>query len=84
MPKLSKKGINLPESPIRKLIPFADYAKNKGINVLHLNIGQPDIDSPEESIKIVKKNKLKLLAYGSSEGSLSYRKSLVNTTSIMK
>lgn len=78
MPKLSKKGINLPESPIRKLIPFADYAKNKGINVLHLNIGQPDIDSPKESIKIVKKNKLKLLPYGSSEGSLSYRKSLVN------
>ena len=48
MPTISKKGINIPPSPIRKLVPFADQAKKRGINILHLNIGQPDIKSPEE------------------------------------
>ena len=46
MPTISKKGINIPPSPIRKLVPFADQAKKRGINILHLNIGQPDIKSP--------------------------------------
>tara|TARA_B100000767_G_C19775341_1_gene542243 strand:+ start:1258 stop:2451 length:1194 start_codon:yes stop_codon:yes gene_type:complete len=76
MPVLSNKGNNLPSSPIRKLVEFADQAKANGIHVYHLNIGQPDIESPEESVKIIQKSELKLLKYGSSEGSLSFRKSL--------
>ena len=43
MPRISNRGLNMPESPIRKLVPFAENAKQRGINVLHLNIGQPDI-----------------------------------------
>ncbi len=76
MPKLSLKGIDLPESPIRNLMPYAIKAKKKGIKILHLNIGQPDINSPLESLDLIKKNKLKLVPYGSSEGSINYRKSL--------
>ena len=76
MPVLSNKGRNLPESPIRKLSSFATKAKSKGTHVFHLNIGQPDIDSPQDSIDVVRNNKLKLLPYESSEGSLSFRKSL--------
>ncbi|MDG2396185.1 MAG: pyridoxal phosphate-dependent aminotransferase [Flavobacteriaceae bacterium] len=76
MPKFSLKGIDLPESPIRNLMPYAIKAKKKGIKILHLNIGQPDINSPLESLDLIKKNKLKLVPYGSSEGSINYRKSL--------
>ncbi|MGB2502348.1 MAG: pyridoxal phosphate-dependent aminotransferase [Flavobacteriaceae bacterium] len=76
MPVLSNKGRNLPESPIRKLSSFATKAKSKGTHVFHLNIGQPDIASPQDSIDVVRNNKLKLLPYESSEGSLSFRKSL--------
>tara|TARA_B100000767_G_scaffold275765_1_gene315255 strand:- start:9723 stop:10916 length:1194 start_codon:yes stop_codon:yes gene_type:complete len=76
MPVLSNKGRNLPESPIRKLSSFAAEAESKGIYVFHLNIGQPDIASPQGSIDVVRKSKLKLLPYESSEGSLSFRKSL--------
>ncbi|MGB2153598.1 MAG: pyridoxal phosphate-dependent aminotransferase, partial [Flavobacteriaceae bacterium] len=75
-PVLSNKGRNLPESPIRKLSSFATKAKSKGTHVFHLNIGQPDIASPQDSIDVVRNNKLKLLPYESSEGSLSFRKSL--------
>ena len=50
MPTISKKGNNIPSSPIRKLVPYADKAKQNGIDILHLNIGQPDIKSPVESI----------------------------------
>ena len=46
MPTISKKGLNIPSSPIRKLVPYADKAKQNGIDILHLNIGQPDIKSP--------------------------------------
>ena len=60
MPKISNKGRNIPSSPIRKLVPYSDIAKKKGIDVLHLNIGQPDIESPIESIKGIKENELKL------------------------
>ena len=77
MPLISKKGNDLPESPIRKLVHYADEAKARGIHVHHLNIGQPDIHAPEEAMQVVKNNALDLLPYGSSEGSLAYRKALV-------
>ena len=76
MPKLSNKGVKLPFSPIRKLATYAEKAKSKGVNILHLNIGQPDIDAPLEALNAVTKSKLKLLPYGPSQGPLSYRKSL--------
>ena len=77
MPFISHKGKNLPESPIRKLVHYADAAKKKGIHVHHLNIGQPDISAPAEAIEVVKKSTHDLLPYGSSEGPLSYRNALV-------
>lgn len=77
MPSISDKGHNLPESPIRKLVQYADSAKAKGIHVHHLNIGQPDIPSPTEAMEVVKNNNLNLLPYGSSEGPLDFRKTLV-------
>lgn len=76
MPTLSKKGINLPESPIRKLSGYAEKAKQEGKHIYHLNIGQPDIEAPASALEIVKNNTLNLLPYGSSEGSLSYRTAL--------
>ena len=78
MPLISTKGNELPASPIRKLVQYADQAKAKGIHVHHLNIGQPDIHAPKEALDVVKNNGLDLLPYGSSEGALSYRKALVN------
>ena len=78
MPKISKKGRELPSSPIRKLVFHSDKAKTRGVEVLHLNIGQPDIEAPEEAMEIVRKQSLKLLPYGSSQGSLSYRTQLCN------
>tara|TARA_B100000941_G_scaffold199516_1_gene144819 strand:+ start:2283 stop:3476 length:1194 start_codon:yes stop_codon:yes gene_type:complete len=76
MPKISKKAQELPSSPIRKLVAYADQAKSRGVDILHLNIGQPDIEAPAEAMKIVRDHDLKLLPYGSSQGSLSYRKKL--------
>ena len=76
MPVLSEKGRNLPASPIRKLVQFADQAKARGTYVYHLNIGQPDIDAPKEALEVIQNSNLKLLPYGASEGSLSFRKSL--------
>ena len=76
MPKISKKGRELPSSPIRKLVVHADEAKSRGIEVLHLNIGQPDIEAPKEAMEIVRNHELKLLPYGSSQGALSYRNHL--------
>ena len=78
MPKISNKGRNIPSSPIRKLVPFSDKAKEKGIDVLHLNIGQPDIESPVESIQGIRQNELKLLKYEYSQGSHEYRTKLSN------
>ena len=60
MPHLSKKGIELPTSPIRKLVIYSEQAKEKGIEVLHLNIGQPDIAAPKEAIEAVTNSKLNL------------------------
>ncbi len=76
MLKISKKGLELPSSPIRKLIAYADEAKSRGVEVLHLNIGQPDIEAPKEAMDIVQNHGLKLLSYGSSQGDLSYRRKL--------
>ncbi len=76
MPAISLKGQHMPESPIRKLVPFAENAKKRGISVFHLNIGQPDIETPEAALKAVKNNKIKVLSYARSEGSEAYRKKL--------
>ena len=65
--------MKLPHSPIRKLSTYADEAKSRGVEVLHLNIGQPDIEAPKEAMEIVQNHGLKLLSYGSSQGDLSYR-----------
>jgi aspartate aminotransferase len=59
---LSEKAKKMPASPIRKLVPYADAAKKRGIKVYHLNIGQPDIPSPKEALDAVKNNQLKLVA----------------------
>jgi len=76
MPKISRKGALMPQSPIRKLVPYAEQAKKEGINVYHLNIGQPDIKTPEVALNAVKNNTLDTLAYSRSEGSETYRTKL--------
>ena len=73
---LSKKAQAMPASPIRKLVPFADAAKKRGIKVYHLNIGQPDIESPKEALDAVKNNKLKVVEYAKSGGNDSLREGL--------
>jgi len=78
MPSISKKGNKIPPSPIRKLVPYADDAKKRGIEVLHLNIGQPDIKSPVESLNAVKETDLDLLKYEYSQGSLEFRNNVCN------
>ena len=78
MPTISKKGKNMPESPIRKLVPFAENAKKKGVEVFHLNIGQPDIKTPECALEAIKNNTIKVLAYSRSEGSEEYREKISN------
>jgi len=77
MPKISHKGQQMPASPIRKLTPFADKAKLDGKKVYHLNIGQPDIETPEGMLNSIKNISFKVWAYTPSEGTLSYRKKLV-------
>ena len=76
MPKISNKGILMPESPIRKLVPFAEDAKKRGVKVYQLNIGQPDIETPKIALDAVKNNDIKVLAYSRSEGSEQYRSKL--------
>ncbi|WP_396190947.1 pyridoxal phosphate-dependent aminotransferase [Flavobacterium sp.] len=76
MPKVSNKGKQMPESPIRKLVPYADIAKKKGHKVYHLNIGQPDIKTPEVAINAVKNVDIKVLEYSHSAGFESYRTKL--------
>lgn len=73
MPKVSKKGQQMPESPIRKLVPYAEVAKKKGHKVYHLNIGQPDIKTPEVALEAIKNNTIKILEYSHSAGFESYR-----------
>ena len=78
MPNISKKGIDMPESPIRKLAPFADKAKASGKHIYQLNIGQPDIKTPENALNAVKNNQLDILAYSPSQGFESYREKLAH------
>ena len=68
MPALSKKGHSMPESPIRKLVPFAENAKARGTEVIHLNIGQPDIKTPQIALDAVSNAKIEVLAYSRTEG----------------
>lgn len=76
MPKISTKGASMPESPIRKLVPYAENAKKRGVNVYHLNIGQPDIKTPQVALDAVKNNTIEVLEYARSEGSETYRTKL--------
>lgn len=66
----------MPASPIRKLVPFAEAAKNKGIRIYHLNIGQPDIHTPDTFLSAIRKNDLKIVEYSHSAGNESYRRKL--------
>jgi aspartate aminotransferase len=78
MPKISNKGQKMPESPIRKLVPYSEIAKKKGIKVYHLNIGQPDIKTPKVALDAVKNIDFEVLEYSHSAGFESYRKKLSN------
>ncbi len=78
MPNLSDKGIYLPPSPIRKLVPFAEAAKRRGIKVYHLNIGQPDIRTPQVAVDAVKNIHDQVFEYGHSAGNESYRRKLAD------
>lgn len=76
MPKISNKGLEMPESPIRKLVPYSEIAKKKGHKVYHLNIGQPDIKTPEVAMQAIKNTDIKVLEYSHSAGFESYRTKL--------
>ena len=77
MLQISKRGIDMPASPIRKLVPFAEAAKKRGTKVYHLNIGQPDIETPKMVLDAVRHSDFKVLEYSHSAGNESYRKKLV-------
>lgn len=77
MPSVSTRGEQMPASPIRKLVPYAEAAKKRGITVYHLNIGQPDIETPPAIMDAVKKANIPVLEYSHSAGNESYRKKLV-------
>ena len=77
MLQISKRGIEMPASPIRKLVPFAEAAKKRGTKVYHLNIGQPDIETPKMVLDAVRHSDFKVLEYSHSAGNESYRKKLV-------
>ena len=76
MPILSRKGINMPESPIRKLVPYAEKAKKNNIEVLHLNIGQPDIPPPDNVIRKINNFNINSIEYSHSAGMEEYRTNL--------
>ncbi len=78
MPKISAKADKMPSSPIRKLVPFADAAKKRGTKIYHLNIGQPDIETPDTFLNAIKNADLKILEYSHSAGIESYRKKLAD------
>ena len=77
MPQISVRGQEMPESPIRKLAPLADDAKKRGVHVYHLNIGQPDLPTPQAALQAIRNIDRKILEYSPSQGYLSYRKKLV-------
>ena len=78
MPKISAKGLCMPESPIRKLVPFAENAKKRGTQVIHLNIGQPDISTPEIALNAIRNFKPNVIEYSHSAGNQSYREGLAH------
>ncbi len=76
MPKISEKGIAMPSSPIRKLVPYAEKAKSQGKKVYHLNIGQPDIETPKVALEAIQNFNDKVIEYSHSAGNISYRQAL--------
>ena len=76
MPKISQKGMMMPSSPIRKLVPYADAAAKRGVKVFYVNIGQPDIETPKVARDAIKNADVKIVAYSHSAGILSYRQKL--------
>ena len=78
MPLISSKGKNMPESPIRKLVPYAEKASQLGKKIYYLNIGQPDIKSPKIAMDAVANSAIEVLAYSRSEGSDTYREKIAN------
>ena len=77
MPEISVRGIEMPESPIRKLAPLSLAAKKRGVKVYHLNIGQPDLPTPQVGLDALKNIDRKVLEYSPSQGIASYREKLV-------
>lgn len=78
MPRLSQRGHEMPASPIRKLVPYAEAAKKRGTRVYHLNIGQPDIETPPAFFEAIRNADIKVLEYSHSAGIESYRKRLID------
>ncbi|NMH88580.1 pyridoxal phosphate-dependent aminotransferase [Flavivirga algicola] len=78
MPSISKKGQQMPASPIRKLVPYAEEAEKKGKRIYYLNIGQPDIKTPKIALQAVKESNIDVLAYSRSEGSEVYRQKIAS------
>jgi len=76
MPLVSSKGKAMPESPIRKLVPYAEKAAEEGKHIYHLNIGQPDIKTPDVALDAVRNHDLTVLSYSHSAGFESFRKKL--------
>ncbi len=76
MPKISEKALKMPASPIRKLVPYAEAAKSRGTKIYHLNIGQPDIETPEVMLEAVRNFAPKVIEYSHSAGMESYRRKL--------
>ena len=77
MPSISQRGIDMPNSPIRKLAPLSDSAKARGLKVYHLNIGQPDLPTPEEALEAIRNIDRTILEYSPSDGYRSYREKLI-------
>ena len=78
MPHISERAVQMPQSPIRKLAPLATAAENRGIKIYHLNIGQPDLKTPEEGLDVLRHIGRDILEYSPSQGFLSYRRKLVD------
>ena len=78
MPGISTKGKQMPASPIRKLVPYAEEAKKRGTHVIHLNIGQPDIKTPKVALDAVRNHTIQVLAYSMTEGSETYRNKIAD------
>lgn len=78
MPTISQKGLAMPQSPIRKLMPYADAARKNGKHIFHLNIGQPDIKTPKVALEAIKNNSIEILSYSASEGFETYRNKLAD------